>query len=139
IVGTPAYMAPEQMSGKPIDARADVFSFCTALWEALTGERPFKAVNLFELRRRIEAAQVNEPARGRRMPNWLRRELLRGLHADPDERHPSMEALLAAIQSGRDRTARRRLLLQLGAALALLVALAALALRKLPARSGGAV
>jgi eukaryotic-like serine/threonine-protein kinase len=41
VVGTPPYMAPEQLRGLPIDARADQFSFCVALWEAIFGERPF--------------------------------------------------------------------------------------------------
>src|SRR4029077_12485001 len=43
LVGTPAYMAPEQLAGKPADARSDQFSFCVALFESLHGERPFQA------------------------------------------------------------------------------------------------
>src|SRR5262249_45747991 len=41
VLGTPPYMAPEQLRGRLIDARADQFSFCVALWAAVYGERPF--------------------------------------------------------------------------------------------------
>ncbi len=49
ILGTPAYMAPEQFSGQPADARTDQFAFCVALWEAMYGRRPFAGSSLAEL------------------------------------------------------------------------------------------
>ena len=106
VVGTPAYMAPEQMRGEPIDARADVFGFCAALYESVNGERPFSGATLDELRRRAESNQVSPPPRGRRVPAWLRRVLLRGLRAAPAERWSSMEELLAELSRGRVRGAR---------------------------------
>jgi hypothetical protein len=106
VVGTPAYMSPEQLDGRWIDARADQFSFCVALWEALSGERPFP-----NLRRgtdhqprawldAIAAGPVRPPPRPDR-PAWLAEVLARGLALDPDQRWPSMQALLDAIAAHR--------------------------------------
>jgi serine/threonine protein kinase/Tfp pilus assembly protein PilF len=92
IVGTPAYMAPEQHSGDKTDARTDQFSFCVALYEALCGKRPAQG-------------DVDDSA----LPTWLRQIVLRGLSVVPDERYPDMKALLAEL--ARDPAARRRRLL----------------------------
>jgi tetratricopeptide (TPR) repeat protein len=102
VVGTPAYMAPEQMAGRSIDARADQFSFCVALHEALFGERV--RVDPDEPHRFLApVASPLGPARG--APRWLRRVLARGMAIRPRERWPSMDALLREIV---DRAARRR-------------------------------
>jgi tetratricopeptide (TPR) repeat protein/predicted Ser/Thr protein kinase len=81
--GTPAYMSPEQRLTGSADARSDIYSFCVALHEAVTGERP-------------EAGA--RP--GRRAPGWLERILDRGLQAEPDQRWPSMADLLQALARG---------------------------------------
>jgi hypothetical protein len=107
--GTPAYMAPEQMSRAPFDARADVFGFCVALYEALYGVRPFTGTNLLELREAIARQRLNAPVR-RGAPGWVRDALRRGLRADPGERYPTIDALLAGIDpTPRTRRWRRGL------------------------------
>jgi hypothetical protein len=91
-------MAPEQLlRGGPGDARSDQFSFCVALYEGLYGERPFVASSLAELTLAIAEGQVGAPPADRAVPAWLRAILLRGLSARPEDRFPSMEALLAAL------------------------------------------
>jgi len=120
LVGTPAYMAPEQMEGAPVDARADVFSFAVALWEALAGERPFAGATVGELHAAIRAGALRPIPRGRRIPAWLRRAVTVGLAADPAARWESMDALLAAL--GRDP---RRTVVRVVAGAAAGVALAA--------------
>jgi tetratricopeptide (TPR) repeat protein len=125
VLGTPAYMPPEQFLGAEVDARGDQFSFCVALWHGLYGERPFDDHDYDALRQAVLAGHPRDPPPGARVPGWLRRALLRGLRVDPAERWPSMQALLAALD--RDPAQRRRWLLAGGAA-ALLVGAAAAAL-----------
>jgi tetratricopeptide (TPR) repeat protein len=86
-------MAPEQLLGTHVDARADVYSFSTALYEALFGVRPYSAKSVEELRREVHAGQVREPD-GARVPAWIKRVVMRGLRVDPEARYPSMRALL---------------------------------------------
>jgi serine/threonine protein kinase len=96
VLGTPAYMAPEQRAGRVIDARADQFSYCMALWEALHGSRP----PVRGITAPLRAARSNdldaEP--GGPIPRRVRAALLRGLSADPEARWPSLAALLRVIE-----------------------------------------
>jgi serine/threonine protein kinase len=106
VIGTPAYMPPEQVSGAAIDPRADVFAVCAVLWEALHGRRPFVETSMDARLHAIERGAF-ELGR-RRIDAPLRRTLERGLAFDPRRRHPDMRALVAELEAFADRRARRR-------------------------------
>jgi len=109
LLGTPAYMAPEQHLGLLPGAAADQFAFCVALYEALYGERPFAGANAADLLINVTEAKVRPAKTDARVPvpSWIRRVLLRGLCRKPRERWPDMQTLLAAlIRAPRGR--RRR-------------------------------
>ncbi len=110
IVGTPAYMSPEQWAGAAADARSDQFAFCVALFEAVAGHRPFAGRTLAQLASSVDAGRV-EPMRS--VPGWLRRALEIGLARDPARRHPSMTRLLRVLE--RDRSLPRRVVAVAGA------------------------
>src|SRR5262249_33688089 len=76
----------EQLRGEAADARSDLFSFCISLYEALYGERPFPGDTVSTLRESIERGLLRKPPARARVPKWLRRALLRGLHPDPAAR-----------------------------------------------------
>ncbi len=118
LIGTPAYMAPEQWAGAASDARTDLFGFSVTLHEALYGVRPFSGATPAELRAAIARNEVCPAPADSRVPPSLRRVVLRGLRADPAERYPSMRALLDdLVQAPRTRRAliAGALLLMLGA------------------------
>ena len=100
-VGTVAYMAPEQYDGGEVDARADQFSFCVALFEALCGHRPFSGKTAAAVIHRVHVGRIRAPAPDRRVPPWLLRVLRRGLAAAPSDRFPTMGSLLTALTRKR--------------------------------------
>ncbi len=121
ILGTPAYMSPEQHLGQPTDARTDQFSFCVALFEALYGLRPFAGETVATLALEVTTGRVQSPPRGAKVPAFVHAALLRGLRSRPDERFASMGELLAALARDPRRRVLGRLAL-LGAACAALAA-----------------
>jgi tetratricopeptide (TPR) repeat protein/tRNA A-37 threonylcarbamoyl transferase component Bud32 len=108
MLGTPAYMAPEQFSGMRATARSDVFSFCITLHEALYGVRPFSGDSVLELCTAVMDGKLDEPPRDVEVPTWLRAVVLRGLAHAASDRFASMEELLAALGTGELRRRRRR-------------------------------
>ena len=112
-LGTPAYLAPEQIGGAPVDGRADVYSLGCVLYECLTGETPFPRVS----RLAVAWAHLEEEAprasqRNRDLPEALDAVIARALAKDPDERFRTGAALVGAAERalglGRPRASRVR-------------------------------
>jgi eukaryotic-like serine/threonine-protein kinase len=123
VMGTPLYMAPEQIDGGAIDARSDQCSWCIALWEAIYGEQPFTAGSL-AVRSAAMKSDAPKPPAAARVPRAVARVLQRGLAPEPARRWPSMAALLGALDRA---TASRRIAIAVGAALVGGLAIAVLA------------
>ncbi len=87
IVGTLAYMSPEQAEGKRVDARTDVFSFGAVLYQMLTGERPFHGTTQLELATSILREDPKPPSQIRdALPLEVERAVMRCLRKDPHRR-----------------------------------------------------
>jgi predicted Ser/Thr protein kinase len=128
LIGTPAYMAPEQFAGRAAGPRSDQFAFCVTAWEALTGERPFHGKNLDELRKAASAGV----GRSAQLSPRVYPVLARGLSPDPEQRYADMPILLDELEQalGPQAPKRRGLMIGLGvAALAASLAIGAFALR----------
>jgi tetratricopeptide (TPR) repeat protein len=106
LVGTPAYMSPEQIDARPLDARTDQFSFAVALYEALYGERPFDGRTVLEIFGNVTEGNVRPDRDAAGVPSWLRTAVVRGLAAEPSNRYPTLSALLAELKN--DPALRRR-------------------------------
>jgi len=102
LVGTLAYMAPEQALGQEIDGRADVFSLGAVLYEVLAGASPFPGRNTVQV---LDAVLHREPPPlpPQADPRWPRAEavLRRMLAKDRDQRHPTMRAVVLDLEAVR--------------------------------------
>jgi dienelactone hydrolase len=110
IVGTPAYMSPEQVEGRGADARSDVFSFGAMLYEMLTARRPFEGATELSLLSSI-LKEAPPPVRSLRpeVDPRLEAVVARCLAKDPAERYTSAQALLPELESclARDGASHR--------------------------------
>jgi tetratricopeptide (TPR) repeat protein/predicted Ser/Thr protein kinase len=109
ILGTVAYMSPEQARGAEVDARSDIFSFGVVLYEMLSGEDPFRrpsAVETLSAILRDTPPPLNLPTA--HTPPELQRVLRRALAKDPPERYQTMKELAADLRMVRERLARPR-------------------------------
>jgi eukaryotic-like serine/threonine-protein kinase len=96
VVGTVAYMSPEQASGKPLDARSDIFSFGVVLYELVGGKRPFAGASELEVLQTIIHGTPARLAEG--VPVALRLAVEKALEKDPADRYQSMRDMVVDLR-----------------------------------------
>jgi len=104
VMGTPSYMSPEQVKGKPVDGRSDIFSLGVILYEMMTGEKPFPGQNITTVIYKI----INEePVPPRSLDSsihpGLSAVISRALAKDPAARYQSCHELLSALKSYHEK------------------------------------
>ncbi len=114
LVGTPAYMAPEQYEHGGARAHSDQFGYCVSLYEALFGQRPFQGDGTAALAFAITHGHAEPTPSDVAVPRWLRRIVLRGLSVDPRSRFDTMLDLVRALEAGEAGRRRKGRLAVLG-------------------------
>jgi len=98
VLGTPGYMSPEQILGRPVDARADVFAFGVVLYEMATGVRPFRGTSTMEVAIQIERDEPERPSKVEpRLDRRIERVIDRCLAKKPEARFAGGKELLDAL------------------------------------------
>jgi serine/threonine protein kinase len=99
VVGTPAYMSPEQADGRKVDGRSDIFSLGTIVYEMVTGRRPFTGDSLLSVLSKILKEDPTPPGQlAAAIPQELEKTILRCLRKDPARRYQTMADLKVALQ-----------------------------------------
>ena len=101
-LGTPRYMSPEQVEGKPTDGRSDLYAFGLILYEMVTGDVPFTGDSTLKvmyqrLQERPKSPKLTNPS----VPTWLDRIIMRCLEKDPADRYQNAYEILADLQGGQ--------------------------------------
>jgi serine/threonine-protein kinase len=105
LLGSPAYMAPEHVEGRPLDFRTDVFAAGIVLYQLTVGKLPFEGKNPHEVLKRIAECKFVDPRHANpRIGNRLGRIILRAMAALPNDRYPAIGEMVLAIESYLDES-----------------------------------
>jgi eukaryotic-like serine/threonine-protein kinase len=101
-LGTPRYMSPEQVEGKPADLRSDLYAYGLILYEMVTGDVPFKGESTLKVMyQRVQEKPQNPKALNPHLPNWFVRIIMRCLEKDPNDRYQNAYEILADLQGAK--------------------------------------
>jgi len=125
VLGTPRYMSPEQYAGVKLDARSDQFSFAIALYHALSNQWPFDGETVPEVRLAVASGRIRDLPAEAGVPEHVEGALVRALAPLPEDRFPSLEALLAVVEASRAAEASTEVLRPRARGRAILIALIA--------------
>ena len=105
LLGSPAYMAPEHVEGRPLDVRTDVFAAGIVLYQLTVGKLPFEGKNPHEVLKRIAECRFVDPRQANpRIGNRLGRIILRAMAAAPDDRFAAIGEMARALESYLDES-----------------------------------
>jgi serine/threonine-protein kinase len=108
-LGTPRYMSPEQVEGKPADQRSDLYAFGLMIYEMVTGDVPFTGeTTLKVMYQRIQEKPKSPKLANPSLPNWLVRIIMRCLEKDPAARYQSAYEILADLQGSKSSSSTGR-------------------------------
>jgi len=108
-LGTPRYMSPEQVEGKPADGRADLYAFGLILYEMVIGDVPFTGESTLKVMyQRIQEKPKSPKILRPDLPNWLVKIIMRCLERDPNDRYQNAYEILADLQGGQSGSGSSR-------------------------------
>ena len=97
-LGTPRYMSPEQVEGKPADQRSDLYAYGLLLYEMATGDVPFTGESTLQVMyQRIKEKPANPKSLSPELPDWFAKVTMRCLEKDPASRYQSASEILADL------------------------------------------
>lgn len=102
VMGTPRYMSPEQVEGKPVDTRCDLYALGLVLYEMVTGEAPFSGESTWQLMyQRVQVMPKDVKLVSPALPDYVAHIIMHCLERDPADRYQSAKEILADLDAGR--------------------------------------
>jgi tetratricopeptide (TPR) repeat protein/TolB-like protein/predicted Ser/Thr protein kinase len=107
VMGTPRYMSPEQVEGKPVDSRSDLYALGLVLYEMVTGAVPFSGESTWQLMyQRVQTMPKHVKQVNPALPDYVARVIMHCLERDPANRYQSAKEILADLDAGRSPSLR---------------------------------